>query len=317
MAFGAIESYCRNMRVAITGSSGLVGTALVSHLESAGHTPVRVVRRNAGRDEISWSPNDTATPDTAAAQLAEQLEGIDAVVHLAGAGIGDKRWTEEYKRVLVESRTNGTKLIAEAIAACSDGPKVLLSGSAIGVYGARGDEDLDEASAPGTGFLADLTVEWEQCTEPAAAAGIRVVFLRTGIVLSAEGGALKKQLPLFKFGAGGTIGSGEQWWSWISIDDEVRAITHLLTGDVSGPVNLTAPNPSTQKAFADTLGGVLKRPTFLPTPKFGPKLLLGSELAENLLFTGQKVYPRVLEDDASFTFEHPDLETALRAVLDR
>jgi uncharacterized protein (TIGR01777 family) len=239
------------------------------------------------------------------------------VVHLAGAGIGDKRWSDDYKRVLVESRTKGTALLSNAIAACSNGPKVLLSGSAVGVYGARGDEDLDETSTPGTGFLADLTVEWEQCTEPATAAGVRVVFLRTGIVLSAKGGALKKQLPLFKLGAGGTIGSGEQWWSWISIDDEVRAITHLLTGDIAGPVNLTAPQPTTQADFANTLGSVLKRPTFLPTPKFGPKLLLGSELAENLLFTGQKVFPQVLQDDAGFTFEHPDLETALRAVLGR
>ena len=288
----------------------------MSHLESVGHSPVRVVRGEARDNEISWSPNDTADQDAAVAALAAQLEGIDAVVHLAGAGIGDKRWTDDYKRVLVESRTNGTALLADAFAACSNGPKVLLSGSAIGVYGARGDEDLDETSAPGTGFLADLTDEWEQCTEPAAAAGVRVVFLRTGIVLSAKGGALKKQLPLFKLGAGGTIGSGQQWWSWISIDDEVRAIAHLLTGDITGPVNLTAPHPTTQADFADTLGSVLKRPTFLPTPKFGPKLLLGSELAENLLFTGQKVHPRVLQDD-DFNFEHPDLETALRAVLGR
>ncbi len=306
------------MRVAITGSSGLVGTALISHLEAVGHSPIRVVRRetNANDNEISWSPNASADPEVAVADLARQLEGVDAVVHLAGAGIGDKRWTDDYKRVLLESRTNGTTLIARAIAACNDGPKVLLSGSAIGVYGARGDESLDESSAPGSGFLADLTVEWEQCTEPAAEAGVRVVFLRTGIVLSARGGALKKQLPLFKLGAGGKIGSGRQWWSWISIDDEVRAITSLLTSDIVGPVNLTAPNPSTQSEFADTLGSVLKRPTFLPTPKFGPKLLLGSELAENLLFTGQKVHPQVLHD-AGFAFEHPDLDTALRAVLGR
>jgi uncharacterized protein (TIGR01777 family) len=305
------------MRVAITGSSGLVGTALISHLESIGHSPVPVVRREASDNEISWSPNDTTDQDAAIAELAAQLEGIDAVVHLAGAGIGDKRWTDDYKKVLVESRTKGTALLANAIAACSNGPTVLLSGSAVGVYGARGDEDLDETSVPGEGFLADLTVEWEQCAEPAAVAGVRLVFLRTGIVLSAKGGALKKQLPLFQFGAGGKIGSGQQWWSWISIDDEVRAIAHLLTADISGPVNLTAPEPTTQADFADTLGTVLKRPTFLPTPKFGPKLLLGSELAENLLFTGQKVHPQVLQDDAGFTFEHPDLETALRAVLGR
>ena len=289
----------------------------MAHLESVGHSPVRVVRREARDNEISWSPNAAADQEAAVADLAAQLEEIDAVVHLAGAGIGDKRWSDDYKRVLVESRTKGTALLSNAIAACSNGPQVLLSGSAVGFYGSRGNEDLDETSTPGEGFLADLTVEWEQCTEPAAAAGVRVAFLRTGIVLSAKGGALKKQLPLFKIGAGGTIGSGEQWWSWISIDDEVRAITHLLSGDIAGPVNLTAPQQTTQADFANTLGSVLKRPTFLPTPKFGPKLLLGSELAENLLFTGQKVHPQVLKNDAGFTFDHPDLETALRAVLGR
>ncbi len=302
-----------SMRVAITGSSGLIGSALIAQLRSAGHVPVPVVRRGARAGEISWSPDDDSTGPT---ELAAQLEGIDAVVHLAGAGIGDKRWTDEYKRVLLDSRTKGTALLAEALAACTDGPKVLLSGSAIGFYGARGDEDLDEQSAAGTGFLADLTVAWEACTAPAVAAGIRVVLLRTGIVLSANGGALKKQLPLFKIGAGGTIGSGRQWQSWISIDDEVAAIMYLLTSDVRGPVNLTAPNPVTQADFANTLGKVLKRPTFLPIPKFGPKLLLGSELAENLLFTGQKVHPAALAG-TTFTFRHPDLEPALRALLAR
>lgn len=305
------------MRIAITGSSGLVGSALIRHLQALGHSPVPVVRSAPAAGEIGWKPNDTSDRDGAITQLAADLEDVDAVVHLAGAGIGDQRWTDEYKQVLVDSRFNGTTLLSEAIAACSNGPSVLLSGSAIGFYGARGDEDLDETSAAGTGFLADLTVGWEQRTEPAAASGCRVVHLRTGIVLSAEGGALKKQLPLFKLGIGGKIGTGQQWWSWISIDDEVRAITHLLDADIHGPVNLTAPQPARQGDFADALGKVLKRPTFLPTPKFGPKLLLGSELAENLLFTGQKVHPNVLDEDATFEFEHPDLDTALRSVLDR
>jgi uncharacterized protein (TIGR01777 family) len=302
------------MRVAITGSSGLIGTALQAHLTKLDHTAIPVVRTKPDAGEIGWSPNDDAAD---AAALAAQLEGIDAVVHLAGAGIGDKRWTDDYKQVLVESRTKGTTLLAAAIAQCDNGPKVLLSGSAIGIYGARGDEELDESSSAGTGFLADLTAQWEQCTAAASDAGVRVVLLRTGIVLSADGGALKKQLPIFKLGAGGTMGSGKQWQSWISIDDEVAAITHLLSADVSGPVNLTAPKPVTQKEFADTLGKVLKRPTFLPIPKFGPKLLLGSELAENLLFTGQKVHPTVLLGESTFTFQHPDLEPALRALLDR
>ncbi len=296
------------MRVAITGSTGLIGSALKPHLESIGHEVIRVVRSNASGTDIVWAPGECRI-DTHA------LDGVDAVVHLAGAGIGDKRWTDEYKRELLESRTKGTTLISEAIAAADDGPKVFLSGSAIGIYGARGDEELDESSAPGDGFLADICVQWERATAMAAAAGARIVHLRTGIVLSAKGGALKKQLPLFKFGLGGKMGSGDQWQSWISIDDEVAAIAHLLTGDTSGAVNLTASNPVTNAEFADTLGEVLHRPTFLPIPKFGPKLLLGGELADNLLFSGQKVLPRVLEADESFTFQHPDLAGALRALL--
>ncbi len=297
------------MRVAITGSTGLIGSALKPHLESLGHEVIRVVRGTPTGTDIAWSPADGRID-------AHALDGVDAVVHLAGAGIGDKRWTDDYKRELLESRTKGTTLIAEAIAGADNGPTVLLSGSAIGIYGARGDEDLTEQSAPGDGFLADICVQWEQATAPAQATGVRVVHLRTGIVLSAKGGALKKQLPLFKFGLGGKMGSGKQWQSWISIDDEVAAISHLLTADTSGAVNLTAPNPVTNAEFTDILGDVLHRPTFLPIPKFGPKLLLGGELANNLLFSGQKVHPGVLAADAAFTYRHPDLATALRALLD-
>lgn len=296
------------MRIAITGATGLIGSALRPHLKSLGHEVVRVVRSNATGTDIPWSPAERKI-DTHA------LDGIDAVVHLAGAGIGDKRWSDEWKRELLESRTKGTSLISEAIASADGGPKVLLSGSAIGIYGSRGDEELDEGSTPGEGFLADICVQWEQATGMAEAAGARVVHLRTGIVLSAKGGALKKQLPLFKFGLGGKMGSGAQWQSWISIDDEVAAISHLLTAETSGAVNLTAPKPVTNAEFTDTLGEVLHRPTFLPIPKFGPKLLLGGELADNLLFTGQKVLPRVLEGDTAFTFQHPDLATALHALL--
>ncbi len=296
------------MRVAITGSTGLIGSALKPHLESLGHEVIRVIRGNPMGTDIVWSPAESRI-DTHA------LDGVDAVVHLAGAGIGDKRWTDDYKRELAESRTKGTTLISEAIAAADNGPTVFLSGSAIGIYGARGDEELDEASSPGDGFLADLCVQWEQSTALAAAAGVRVVHLRTGIVLSAKGGALKKQLPLFKFGLGGKMGSGDQWQSWISIDDEVAAIAHLLTAETTGPVNLTAPTPVTNLQFTKALGEVLHRPTFVPIPRFGPKLLLGGELADNLLFSGQKVFPRILEADDGFTFAHPDLATALRALL--
>ena len=295
------------MRIAITGSTGLIGSALKLHLESLDHEVIRVVRSNATGTDIVWSPAECRI-DTHA------LDGVDGVVHLAGAGIGDKRWTDDYKRELRESRTKGTTLISEAIAAADNGPTVFLSGSAIGIYGARGDEELDEMSSPGEGFLADICVQWEQATALAAAAGARVVHLRTGIVLSARGGALKKQLPLFKFGLGGKMGSGDQWQSWISIDDEVAAIAHLLTATTVGPVNLTAPNPVTNREFTKALGEVLHRPTFVPIPKFGPKLLLGGELADNLLYSGQKVLPRVLADDG-FTFQHPDLATALRALL--
>jgi uncharacterized protein (TIGR01777 family) len=296
------------MRVAITGSTGLIGSSLKPHLESLGHEVVRVVRGSAAPTDISWSPAEGRLDPHA-------LDGIDAVVHLAGAGIADKRWTDDYKRELLDSRTKGTTLISEAIVSADGGPTVLLSGSAIGIYGARGDEELTEASAAGDGFLADICVQWEQATAAAEAAGVRVAHLRTGIVLSAKGGALKKQLPLFKFGLGGKMGSGDQWQSWISIDDEVAAITHLLSSDTSGPVNLTAPKPVTNAEFTSTLGDVLHRPTVLPIPKFGPKLLLGGELADNLLFTGQKVLPEVLSADAGFTFRHPDLATALQALL--
>jgi uncharacterized protein (TIGR01777 family) len=296
------------MRVAITGSTGLIGSALKPHLESLGHEVIRVVRSNPSGTDIVWSPAEGRID-------ANALDGVDAVVHLAGAGIGDKRWTDTYKRELLESRTKGTTLISEAIASATNGPTVFLSGSAIGIYGARGDEELTETSAAGNGFLADICVQWEQATAAAETADVRVVHLRTGIVLSARGGALKKQLPLFKFGLGGKMGSGDQWQSWISIDDEVAAIAHLLTANISGAVNLTAPKPVTNAEFTKTLGEVLHRPTILPIPKFGPKLLLGGELANNLLFSGQRVLPAVLDDDASFTFQHPDLATALQALL--
>ncbi len=252
-----------------------------------------------------WSPAE-GTLDPGA------LDGVDAVVHLAGAGIADHRWTDDYKRAIRDSRLDGTALLARTIAAMAHPPAVLLSGSAVGVYGARGDELLDESSAPGTGFLADVCVAWEAATAPAADAGVRVAHLRSGVVLSGDGGALKKQLPLFKLGLGGKMGSGEQWQSWISIDDEVGAIVHLLSSSVSGPVNLTAPNPVTNAEFTDALGTALHRPTVLPIPKFGPRLLLGAELADNLLFTGQRVVPNVLIADG-YEFRHPDLADALQA----
>ena len=295
------------MRIAITGATGLIGSALLERLRDAQHDVMRIVRDDPVGDDITWSPSEGRLDPQA-------LEGVDAVVHLAGAGIADHRWTDDYKRTILTSRTEGTTLLARTIAEMADPPAVLLSGSAIGIYGARGDEELDETSEPGTGFLADVCVAWEGATAAASDAGVRVVHLRTGIVLSGDGGALKKQLPLFKFGLGGKMGSGGQWQSWISIDDEVGAIVHLLSSSVSGPVNLTAPHPVTNAEFTDTLGTALHRPTVLPIPKFGPKLLLGSELADNLLFTGQRVMPAVLLADG-YEFRHPDLADAIQSAL--
>jgi uncharacterized protein (TIGR01777 family) len=298
------------MDVVVSGSSGLVGTALVGALRSAGHRPVRLVRRpTAGADEIAWDPK-AGTVDAAS------LEGVGAVVHLAGAGIGDKRWSDAYKREILESRTLGTGLLARTLAGLDRRPAAFLSGSAIGFYGAHGDEELDETSPAGSGFLADVVQAWEGAAAPAAEAGIRTAFLRTGIVLSPAGGALKKQLPIFKSGLGGRFGSGRAWQSWISIDDEVGAIVFLLDATVAGPVNLTAPNPVTNAEFTKVLGTVLRRPTAMPIPSFGPKLLLGREAADALLFTGQRVLPRVLES-AGYRFADPQLEGALRRLLDK
>lgn len=296
------------MKILITGASGLIGSALTSALTAQGHTTVSAVRREPRRnDEVRWDPK-AGTID------AHAFDGVDAVIHLAGAGIGDKRWTDAYKKEILESRTLGTRLLAETMAALPVKPRVFLSGSAIGIYGARGDESLSETGSEGTGFLADVCRDWEAAAAPAISAGIRTVFLRTGIVLSPKGGALKKQLPLFKLGLGGKFGNGKQWQSWISIDDEVNAIIHLLTSNLSGPVNLTAPTPVTNSDFTKTLASIVSRPALLPIPSFGPKLLLGGELADALLFTGQRVTPNALQSDG-YVFAHPTLDVALRALL--
>lgn len=297
------------MRIGITGSTGLIGSALSARLSAAGHEIVPVVRGAPGAGEIGWSPSERRLDPA-------DLVGIDAVVHLASANIGARRWTDAYKRVLVDSRVDGTGLMARRLAELDDGPKVLVSASAIGFYGDRGDELLDESSSSGQGFLAELCRRWEDATSAASDAGIRVALIRTGIVLTRRGGALKRMLPFFKLGVGGRFGSGRQWMSWIALTDELRAIEHLLTSEVSGPVNLTSPNPVRNEAFAETLGRVVHRPTWLPVPKFGPRLLVGSELADALVLDGQRVLPSVLVGDG-FDFEHTDLAAALRAELDR
>ena len=296
------------MKILITGASGLIGQALTTSLKAAGHTTVAAVRREPRRnDEVQWNPKTGV-------MSASAFDGVDAVVHLAGAGIGDKRWTDAYKMEILESRTLGTALLANTMASLDKKPQVFLSGSAIGIYGVRDDTELSETATIGTGFLADVCRDWEAAAAPAQAAGIRTVLLRTGIVLSPKGGALKKQLPLFNLGLGGRFGNGKQWQSWISITDEVNAIIHLLSSTVSGPVNLTAPTPVTNAEFTSTLASVVSRPALIPIPSFGPKLLLGGELANALLFTGQRVTPNALLADG-FTFTHPTLETALRALL--
>jgi len=296
------------MKIAVTGASGLIGSALVPALRADSHQVLTMVRRApAAPDESRWDPA-AGTVDHAA------LAGTDAVVHLAGVGVGDRRWNDEYQRKILDSRVDGTTTISRAIAALDPRPRVLLSASAIGWYGNSGDRPVDETTPVGDGFFADVVRRWEAATAPAADAGIRVVNLRTGIVLSAAGGVLGKTLPLFKSGLGGRLGSGRQYFSWISIADEVAAIRFLLTTDaISGPVNLTAPSPVPNADYTRALGRALRRPTITVAPAFALRLALGGFADEGVL-AGQRVRPRVLEG-AGFSFQHPDLDTALRAAL--
>jgi uncharacterized protein (TIGR01777 family) len=296
------------MRVAITGSSGLIGTALTKALRADDHQVLRILRDGTGTDEsvLHWDPvRGELDP--------KGLEGVDAVVNLAGAGIGDKRWTDARKRQLLSSRVLSTSLLSGTLASMGSPPPVFLSGSAIGIYGDRGDEICTERTRPGSGFLAELATAWEAATQSAEATGIRVVHLRSGLVQSVEGGMLKKTLPLFKLGLGGRLGSGTQWCSWISLTDEVGAIRFLLDAEVAGPVNLTAPEPVTNLDYTHILGGVLGRPTLLPTPMVGPKFLMGAEGARAIL-ESQRVLPAVLED-AGYPFTNRTLEEAFGAMF--
>jgi uncharacterized protein (TIGR01777 family) len=298
------------MDVAVTGASGLIGSALAGALEADGHRVLRVVRPSSTArigDTVAWSPAD-GTIDAAG------LEGIDAVVHLAGEGIAERRWSDEQKRRILESRTTGTSLLATTLAGLQRPPKVFLSSSAIGFYGDRGAEVLTEQSEPGVGFLTDVCVAWEGATRPAEDAGIRVAHLRTGIVLDRKGGAMAKLVPLFRLGLGGRLGNGRQIWSWISLHDHLAAMRFLLDAPVNGPVNLTAPEPVSNARFTTALAKAVRRPALFPVPSFGPGVILGRELAQNLLFTSADVRPAVLRD-AGFAFAHADIETALAAVL--
>jgi uncharacterized protein (TIGR01777 family) len=296
------------VRVAVSGSSGLIGTALCRALVGRGDEVVRLVRRPPGPGEAAWDP--------AAGRVDEgALAGTDAVVNLAGAGIGDRRWTPGRRRELVASRVDATSVLARALAAAGERPRVLVNASAVGVYGDRGDELLDETSAPGSGFLADLCRRWEQATAPAAEAGVRVLCVRSGIVLSAAGGALGRQLSLFRLGLGARLGSGRQWVSWISIQDEVGVLLHVLDhDDLHGPVNAVAPGAVTNRQLTAALGRVLRRPAVLAVPAPLLRAALGRELADEALLASQRVRPAVLER-SGYRFAHPDLDGALEALL--
>ncbi len=296
------------MRVLVSGSHGLIGSALVETLSGAGHDVVRLVRGQPGPGEASWDP--------AAGRIdLAPLEGLDAAVHLAGVPLGERRWTEEQKARIQDSRVDSTRLLAETLARLEPVPAVLVSGSAVGYYGDRGDEVLDEGSPPGSGFLAGLCAAWEGATLAAEEAGTRVVHLRTGIVQSRRGGALAKQLPLFRLGLGGRLGHGRQWLSWISLADEVGVIMHALADPgLSGAVNSTSPRPVTNAEYTRTLARVLGRPALLAVPAPALSLALGQEMAAEMALVSQRVLPRKLEA-AGYPFRHPDLEAALRAAL--
>ena len=297
------------MQIAVTGTHGLIARHLIPALEAAGHRVTALVRGRPDPGQVHWDP-DTGELDVA------DLAGTDAAIHLAGVGIFS-RWNADHKRAMLDSRVKGTRLLASRLAALDRKPAVLLSGSAVGYYGDRGDEILTEESGRGGGFLADLCAQWEVATGPAADAGIRTVLLRSGIVQAGDGGALGTQLPIFKLGAGGRLGSGRQWTSWITIDDEVGAIVHALGHDeLSGPINLTAPEPVTNRTYTKVLGQTLHRPALLVVPGPALKAVLGAQMAEEMLLGGQRALPAALEH-SGYRFAQPDLLSGLRAVLDR
>lgn len=297
------------MKILVTGASGLVGSAVVQHLSSGGVEILQLVR-TPPRDpshEVLWNPEKGIDE-------AEKLEGLSAVIHLAGEPIAEGRWTEEKKRRIRESRVRGTTVLAEALANRERKPSVLLSASAVGYYGSRGSEVLTEESSPGDDFLARVCREWEEATAPAAQAGIRVALMRFGIILSSKGGALAKMLTPFKLGVGGRLGSGHQYMSWIALDDVVGVIEHLLEKEsVSGPVNTVAPAPVTNREFTEALGDALSRPTLLPVPEFAMRLAFG-EMADVALLASQRVEPARLKETA-YVFKYPELKAALRHIL--
>lgn len=296
------------MKVVVSGASGLVGSALMSRLSGAGHQTERLVR-TAGGDGIHWDP-------VAGQMDRSALENWDAVVHLAGENIANGRWTAKKKERIGQSRIAGTSLLCQTLAGLARPPRVLVSASAIGYYGDRGDEVLSEESPPGTGFLSDVCQQWEQATEPAGAKGIRVARLRFGVILSPAGGALKSMLPPFRLGLGGRLGNGRQFMSWLALDDAVNIIEHTLSSSgLRGPVNAVSPQPVTNSEFTRVLGSVLSRPTIFPVPSLGVRILFG-ELADALLLASTRVIPARLQQ-AGFRFQYPELEAGLHHLLGR
>ncbi len=300
----------QSLHIVLSGSSGMVGKALLPFLTAQGHRVSRLVRHKAtGSNEIYWDPIRGEIE-------RDKLEGVDAVIHLAGENILAKRWTPAQKKEILKSRTVGTKFLCEALAKLSKSPKVLVSASAIGYYGNRGDEILSEESGNGTGFLAEVCREWEKATVPAAQNGIRVVNFRIGIILTPKGGALAQMLTPFKMGLGGILANGRQWMSWIALDDLLGAILHSLTTDkVKGPVNAVAPNAVTNHEFTKVLGKVLSRPTIFPVPRLGLRALFG-EMADEVLLSSTRVRPEKLLD-SGYQFQHAGLEDTLRYLLGR
>jgi hypothetical protein len=297
------------MRVAVSGSTGLVGSEVVASLSTAGHEVVRLVRRDPapGERAVRWDPRKREVD-------AAGLEGLDAVLHLAGENVGSGRWTAARKAAIRDSRVNGTRLLCDTLAGLARPPETLVCASAIGYYGDRGEELLTEESPPGTGYLAEVCREWEAASGPAARKGIRVVALRIGMVLSPKGGALSRMLPPFRAGLGGVIGNGRQYVSWIALDDLVGIVLHALrSGEVRGPVNAVAPRPATNRELAEALGKVLSRPTLLPIPAFALRLAVG-EMADALLLASARVIPRRLEE-TGYRFRFPDLPAALYHLL--
>jgi uncharacterized protein (TIGR01777 family) len=297
----------KGSKVLITGASGLVGSALVSKLKAEGAEVTRLVRAAAKSGEVEWHP-DRGSID------APALEGFDAVINLAGDGIANGRWTEEKKRRILDSRVNGTRLLSETMANLSRKPATFINASAIGFYGSRGDELVDEDSGPGEGFLASVCRQWESATAPAEQAGIRVVKLRLGVILTKDGGIMGSMLRPFKLGLGGKVGSGDQVISWVAMDDVVGVISFILQNEsVRGPVNAVAPHPVTNEEFTKTLGRVLSRPTFMAMPAFAARLAFG-EMADEMMLSSTRVAGKVL-NDAGFEFQYPELEGAVRAML--